>query len=76
MAEDKPIKVYGENLELVEQIKATLPSKRNTTSLVNELIAEAALARLQYDDQPSASEVARQKPPPRSQSTGKAYDDF
>lgn len=75
MPDGNLVRVYGDNLELLDQVMATLPSKRSRTSLVNELVAEAALARLE-DDPPSASEVAPPSPPPRAPSSGNAYEDF
>ena len=76
MADGKPIRIYEETLELVKQVKNALPSKRTTTSVVNELLATKALERLNEDSAGDSSQGSPKQSPPEDSSTGNVFEDF
>ena len=65
MTDPKMKRIYGENLDLLEEVKKTIPVERNDTNLINELLAEGAIARLESSSDPPQKGRApsRNRPP-------------
>ena len=68
--------IYPETMELVEQAKGlTVPRPRNDTGFINQLLVEAAQARIDAAPAPKKSPPG-DPPPSDGEPVGNLFDDF